>query len=35
LQAAVDSPAEFDRSLIRQLFWDGRSDDNLALEWGG
>jgi DNA-directed RNA polymerase specialized sigma24 family protein len=34
LQAVIDSLAERDRGLIRQLFWDGRGEDDLAREWG-
>ena len=34
LEAALGSLAELDRGLIRQLFWDGRSEDDLAREWG-
>jgi hypothetical protein len=34
LVSALDSLAERDRGLIRQLFWDGRSEDDLAREWG-
>jgi DNA-directed RNA polymerase specialized sigma24 family protein len=34
LRGAVDSLPEFDRGLIRQLFWDGRCEDDLAREWG-
>ena len=32
--SALDSLAELDRGLIRQLFWDGRTEDDLAREWG-
>ena len=32
--SALDSLAKLDRSLIRQLFWDGRREDDLAREWG-
>ena len=35
LEAALGSLAELDRGLIRQLFWDGRREDDLAREWGG
>jgi hypothetical protein len=34
LEAALGSLAELDRGLIRQLFWDGRCEDDLAREWG-
>ena len=34
LEAALGSLAELDRGLIRQLFWDGRREDDLAREWG-
>ena len=34
LAAVLGSLAELDRGLIRQLFWDGRSEDDLAREWG-
>ncbi len=34
LEAALGSLAELDRGLIRQLFWDGRGEDDLAREWG-
>ena len=34
MDAALGSLAELDRGLIRQLFWDGRCEDDLAREWG-
>ena len=34
LEAALGSLAELDRGLIRQLFWDDRSEDDLARERG-
>ena len=34
LEAALGSLAELDRGLIRQLFWVGRCEDDLAREWG-
>ena len=34
LVSALDNLAALDRSLIRQLFWDGRREHDLAREWG-
>jgi RNA polymerase sigma factor (sigma-70 family) len=34
LASLLDSLDESERRLIRQLFWDGRREDELAREWG-
>jgi DNA-directed RNA polymerase specialized sigma24 family protein len=34
VESSLDGLAEPDRGLIRRLFWDGRSEDDLASEWG-
>jgi hypothetical protein len=34
LESALGRLAELDCDLIRQLFWDGRPEDELAREWG-
>jgi hypothetical protein len=33
VESSLGRLAELDRGLIRQLFWDGRGEDDLAREW--